>query len=303
MRIVCAVAVILAVFVACGAHAAEVTLFKGEPVRLTGMTVGGWGSGTAIEASDRVFTGTRCIKITTQGMHEGARIEFKNPVELLVAPFDENTYLEFVFGFTTLLREVLGDALEEGYNFVIPLDQITDNSGLALDLISRPTIKSVRIVLESSDGRSVEATAGVPWNDKDGWYKIDVPYKSLGFVKQGESFKVSRITIGTDTPDTIFLGQLATTQDNSPIRVSPGLDQIVAVGDTVYLRAEIEGGCSNLKCSWNFGDRDPEGDDAFGDTVAHMYRKAGDFTVKVTVTDLNGVKEPVVKTLKVTVDG
>jgi hypothetical protein len=295
-------AMILAVLLACNVNAAEVTLFKGEPIRLTGITVGGWGSGSAVEGSDRVFTGTRCITITSQGMHEGARIDFKNPVELLVSPFDENTYLEFVFGFTTILRENFGRYLDAGYSFYLPLDQLFSDSGMALDVISRPTIRAIRIVLESSDGRTVEATVGVPWVESDGWYRVDVPYKALGFTKQGESFKVSRITIGTDTNDTIYLGQIATVQDENPIRVDPGLDQIVAVGDTVYFRAEIEGGCSSLRCSWNFGDRDPEGDDAFGDTVAHMFRKGGDFSVKVTVADMNGIKETVVKTLQVQVN-
>jgi hypothetical protein len=175
------------------------------------------------------------------------------------------------------------------------------SGGQEFDVPSRPKVNRVRVVLESAGGRSVEATAEVPTARDEGWYKIAVPFKVLG-LKEGDSFPVSRILVFTDVPDTIFVGQIGTVRDDTPITAYAGEDQVVAVYDTVTLRAEAEGGASLLRYSWNFGDRDPNGEDASGIMVNHKFSKGGDFTVKLTVSDVWGLKKPVVETIKITVN-
>ncbi len=301
MRKLCALSLVVAVcLISVAANAyimdanADVMLFKGDPIRDSGITVGGWGSGTAVEATDRVYTGSRSIKISTQGLHQGAALSFKSPIVLLSQQTDlNNKYLEFIVAFNTVLRSGFG--LSGGSSAAYY------SGSQEIEIPMKPKVTRLRIVVESVEGKSIEATASVPVNSVDGWYRIAIPFKALG-IKADDQFSVSRIMIFGDVPDTMFLGQIGTTVDDTPITADIGDDQVVAIHDMVTFRAEAEGGVSMLKYSWNFGDRGPAGEDASGEIVTHRYAKGGDFTVKLTVSDVWGIKEPVVQTIKVAVN-
>jgi hypothetical protein len=156
----------------------------------------------------------------------------------------------------------------------------------------KPKATQVRVVIETPDDRSEEATQPMPDRDEEGWYKVSVPFKSLHF-KTGESFPISRILIFTDVPDTFYLGEIITVRDDTPIIVNDIDDQVIAIYDTVTFRADAEGGASTLRYEWNFGDKSPDGVDATGGIVNHQYMKSGDFKVVLTVSDALGVKKPV----------
>jgi hypothetical protein len=304
MRKLYAVALIIALCLIANAASAEIILFKGDPVRNNGIIISGWGSGTAIEASDRVYTGRVSIKVNTQGLHEGARIDFKNPVDLLSEPFDDSTYLQFVLGFSMLVKDGMG-----GISSSFPgrsTAAVASGSGgyysggQEIEIPSRPRSRSLRVVLESTDGKSVEVTSDIPSKSENGWFNVCIPFKVLGF-KPGDSFPVSRILVFTDVPDNMFIGQIGSMKDNTPITVDIGDEQTIAVVDTITFRAVAEGGASMLRYSWNFGDRDSEGEDATGEIVNHRFTKGGDFNVKLTVRDYWGIKKPVTKTVKIVV--
>lgn len=295
----------LAVCLIGSAVSADIELFKGDPIRVAGLTLSGWGSGTAMEASDKVFTGTRCIKIVSQGLHEGGCLIYKNPIEIISGTVDDSDYLQFILGFTQMVREGTNTPVGPGVPGGLsggPSPRGSYYSGSQeFEIPSRPKVNEIRVVLQSDDGRTVEVTQDVPTARDEGWYKIAIPFKVLG-LKQGESFRVTRILIFTDVPDTIFLGQISTMKDDTPITVYAGEDQVVAIYDTVTIRAEAEGGANMLRYSWNFGDRDPDGEDASGIMMSHKYTRGGDFTITLTVSDLWGIKKPAVKKIKITVN-
>jgi hypothetical protein len=292
MRNIYALAILLAMLICGLAGAAEITLFKGDPIRDTGITLGGWGSGSAEESSERTYVGTRSIKIATNGLHEGGRIDFKNPIELLSGTFDDADYLQFILIFPSPLSKGSGGSLMPGAGSSMPTAASDYSEYDEYDTQLKPKATQVRIVIETPDSRGKEASQPMPDRDEEGWYKISVPFKSLNF-KTGESFPISRILVFTDVPDTFYLGEILTVRDDSPIIVNELDDEVIAIYDTVAFRADAEGGASTLRYEWNFGDKSPDGVDATGGIVNHQYMKAGDFKVVLTVSDALGVKKPV----------
>ncbi|MBI2843541.1 MAG: PKD domain-containing protein [Armatimonadetes bacterium] len=280
----------------------EIVLFNGEPAYTTGITVGGWGSGSAIEVGDRVYNGSRSIKITSQGLHEGGCVIFKNPVDILSEPFDDNTYLQFIMQFATVTRSDVVEAYGPGFGAMpMPGFPFPGSYNMDSDIPSKPKVGNVRIVLVSADGREIDVTQAVPPHSEGGWYTFGIPFKVLG-IKQGESFPVSRIMLFTDVPDSVFLGQISTGEDDTPITAYAGEDQVVAIYDSVVFQAEAEAGGSVLRYDWNFGDAGAAGVDGTGEVVMHQYRKGGDYTVTLTVSDIWGMKAPVTSTCVVTVN-
>lgn len=306
MRKLCVVVLVLAVGFIGSTAMGETLLFKGDPISSVGITLGGWGSGSAVEATDHLFTGSRCIKIRSEGLYEGGYVAFKDPINMLSNAFDDNAYLELTVLLTALDREGAGLDGNPGFG-VHTFSGIGTyvSNGQEFRVPIRPKVKNLRIVLESSEGRKIESNQSIPAYDDEGWYKIAIPFKTLG-LKNGDTFNVSRIVIGTDYPDTIFVGQIGTVVDDNPITCNAGDDQIIAINDMVTFRAQAEGGISQLQYNWNFGDRnrpdDPEAYDATGEIVNHRFTKGGEYTVKLTVTDKSGIKKPAVHTVQVTVN-
>lgn len=277
---------------------ADVAIFKGEPVSAAGITIGGWGSGSAVEASERFYEGTRSVKVTTQGLHQGGRIDYRNPVEIIEPGVDENCYIHIVMVFPSLIRQGSPIFVTPGFGAKSVPDEPTPVTSVSPyyyeeEIPTRPKINLFRIVLESADGESVDAISSVPFDaDDDGWYKISIPFKALGLLGKS-SFRVSRVLMFSDVPDTFYVGLIATIKDTTPIVVQPGDEQVVAVGDTVTFQAEAYGGGTPLRYSWNFAERgDDDGEDAVGRIVSHVFKKGGDYNVKLTVYDVWGIKKP-----------
>lgn len=305
MRNLCVILAVLAVWLIAGSSQAEAVLFGGDPLSASGIAIGGWGSGSAFEASDRVLVGSRSIKVTTQGLHEGARIDFKNPVGLISDGISDEDYLQFAFSFTTVATGTGPGFMGPGFGAIsMPGGGMPMGPGVMyqdMEVPSKTKINSVRLVIESADGKSIEASQDVPPAGEDGWYRVAVPFKYLG-LKQGDSFRVSRVLVFTDVPDTFYVGEIAAVRDTTPIVADPGEEQDVAIYDIVSFRAEAEGGACSLRYSWNFGDNGTDGEDATGEIVSHKYRKGGEFTVRLTVTDAWGIKKPVITTTTATVN-
>jgi hypothetical protein len=74
----------------------SIALYAGE----TGDVMpAGWGSGKAEVSGENVLVGTRSLKVTTQGLYQGARLDFRNPVDLTQAFAAPNAYLRLQLRF------------------------------------------------------------------------------------------------------------------------------------------------------------------------------------------------------------
>jgi hypothetical protein len=292
--------VVAAILVSCAAMA-EIDLFKGIA---SGYRPGTWGSGFCTLVNDRPFAGNCVIKITTQGLHEGGRLDFTTPVQMVSEDVDSE-YLQFTIRFTTI-------SLTSDNAFFGPGFNVTSMPGLMnpkmaayyyqeTDVPIRAKISTLRLVMMSSDEKSVEICTGVPMKSEEGWFKISIPMKKFGF-KAGDSFQLSRMMFFSDIPDTFAIGQISVIKDDVPITANPGEDQEVPVNEPVLLTADADGGSTELSYSWNFGDSGGAGEDATGPVVTHRFKSGGDYTVKLTVSDAWGIKAPVTVSTLVSVN-
>lgn len=71
------------------------TIFRGDPKASSGITVNGWGSGTATEDDKVHMSGTISYKIATQGYYQGASLNVATPFDLAPYLANKNTCLQF----------------------------------------------------------------------------------------------------------------------------------------------------------------------------------------------------------------
>jgi PKD repeat protein len=106
-----------------------------------------------------------------------------------------------------------------------------------------------------------------------------------------------------DVPDNFYIGDISLVQTDLNITdVSAGEEQEIAEGDVADFTGAASGG-AGLKFSWDFDSEDGVHEDAIGKKVSFRYRKAGTYTVTLTVSDPTGVMKPVSKTTVVKVNG
>jgi len=169
-----------------------------------------------------------------------------------------------------------------------------------IDPYDVPKATHVRFVFESDTGLSVsvEEPTGVIDPD-DNWLRIAVPMSKLKLPADVKEFRLKRLVIATDgpgtstTPATMFLGEAKIVEDDQPIKVDPIGSQTIALGDEVVLLAEARGGVSSLKYSWDWDARNGIQDETVGKIGRCTYTKGGDYTITLTVSDVDGIKTPV----------
>ena len=73
----------------------------------------------------------------------------------------------------------------------------------------------------------------------------------------------------------------------------------MSAASPVVFHGTGDGGASALRYTWNFGASGTTAEEAEGQTVQTQYDTAGDYTVTLTVSDLDGIKKPATSTLAV----
>lgn len=279
-----------AVLVLCsaGAFAAtdrEVYIYRGESIADLGITVGSWGSGRATESAEKVLTGSKSLKLTTQSLYSGARIDFPQPVTLFTDGIDTKRYVLFTFYFNEVQQ--VDPAAGSPYAYEVEPYNV-------------PKASLVRFVFASDSGQklSVDQIAN-PLDPDDNWVRIAVPLAKFKALEGVTEFRLKRLVVSTDIPSTLYLGEIKLVTDSSPITVGSLSSQTVAIYDEVLLNPESDGGVSSLKYSWDFNAANgiqPESNMRVG---RYVYVKGGDYDITLTVSDADGIKSPV--TVKTTV--
>lgn len=290
-NLVWALSFILAVGV-CAAHAAdapatrEIVIFKGDDPAQDGIELGGWGSGKAVRSKEKVLTGAWSIKITSQGLYSGGRLDFSRPVALFSDGIDPKRYIQFAFFFNETQRVDLG-----GRAFWFDVEPYT---------VPRASLLRFVFISDSDVVVSAEQPTN-PLDPDDNWMRVAVPlakFRSAGDISE---FRLKRLLIFSDIPGTFYLGEMKLITDNTPIKVRPLDSQTVAVMDQLAFMAEAEGGVSSLRYTWDFDASDGIQPEATGKLAQYVYTRGGEFTVTLTVSDADGLKEPVTVTAVITV--
>lgn len=289
------------------ADARSVRLYAGEPLGSVGIKVSAWGSGSAKQSSDPGPTGTNSIEMDTSNLYSGAFITFDKPVEIAdPAQIAQNDYLHFELKFKTMTQMGLTDPSRtpsaKGDFLPLPLDYYGNYYGE--DLPQVPKVRIVRVVLYSADGRVVSHSGPVvvKQTDEDGWIAVMLPLAGFGLNAQSRGFPLKSICIGGDYADKIWIGEIGIITDDSQVYVDSLDEQDVGTLDVLLFRGVAEAGRTPLLYSWDFNSRDGIQEDAVGELVQVVYRKAGTYTVTLTVKDPDGLKKSATTSADVTVN-
>lgn len=251
----------------------EAYIYKGSPLSDEGIIAGSWGSGKAVESKKAILTGSDSIEITTQGYYAGGKLEFTKPVTLYTATPEASRYLVFTFFFNDV--KTVDPAAGTGYSFDV-------------EPYSIPRVSKVRFVFISDNGASISAEEPTGALDPDDqWVRIAVP---LAKFKAG-GFNLKKLLIFSDIPNTFYLGEIKLMTDTTPITVDSIGSQTVAVYDHVFLTAKADGGVSTLKYSWDFDSSNGIQEEQTGKVAHYVFTRGGDFTITLTVSDVDGLKK------------
>jgi len=167
-----------------------------------------------------------------------------------------------------------------------------------------PVLKQIRLIITTSDGKKSEAyiPANTSGPGDQGWTTVAVPLQAIsGFDRTNKM--ISQIGLAGNTTATFYVGDLRVVDDSTPIRGEANTREInAALGDEYTLTATGFGGSSILRYTWDFDDKDGIQVDAEGQSITHKFRKAGNYTITVTIQDYFGLKQPYTSTIKVVVN-
>lgn len=164
-------------------------------------------------------------------------------------------------------------------------------------------LKSMRLIVTTTDGKKSEAYIPVSTSSgSSAWRTAAIPLQAIsGFDKTNK--EVKEIAFAGDVTTTFYLGDLRVINDTTPITGDPNVrDLNLALGDSIDLGASGFGGSSILKYSWDFDDKDGIQEDATGQWVKKQFRKPGNFTITLTISDQFGLKKSYSTTIKAKVN-
>jgi PKD repeat protein len=160
------------------------------------------------------------------------------------------------------------------------------------------------VIITTTDGKKSEAYIPVATNSSGdkGWRTAAIPLQAIsGFDKTNK--EVKEIGFAGDVTTTFYIGDLRVINDTTPITGEPNTRELnLALGDWVNLAANGYGGSSILKYSWDFDDKDGVQEDATGQVVKRQFRKPGNFTITLTISDEFGLKKAYSTTIKAKVN-
>ena len=262
----------------------EKVLYDGKPAAEAGITIGPWGSGAVEESTDQIVANSKSIKIASQGLYSGARIDFSPSVTLYTDTPSNSEYLRLLISFSSM--DSIPSVLEFGEPTV------------------RPRVTKIRVVLypDGEDVPLIEAVIPVGATDQDGWWPVAMPLLQFKAPIGEKMLKIKRMIICSDAVETMFLGEIRTITDTTPIVVEPLDMQVTQANYPVALVGVATGGISPLAYYWDFNKGDGIQEDAFGEQIVHMFRKPGEYTATLTVKDVFGVKKPATTTVSIEIN-
>jgi hypothetical protein len=265
---------------AASAATQDIAIFKGDDPTQDGISLGGWGSGGAAKTKEQILDGGWSIKISTQGLYAGGKIEFTQPVTLFSGTIDPTRYVQFAIFFreTQVINPAAG----------------TDYGWSDVEPYTKPKAGKVRFVFVSDSGQTIEAvepTAAI--DPDDNWMRVAVPLAKFKSIAGITEFRMKQLLIFTDIPSTIYLGSMKLATDTTPIKVDPLDPRTIAIMDQQFFVATATGGVSSLKYSWDFDSSNGLQADSSDRIAKYVYKTGGEYTVTLTVGDADGLKEPV----------
>lgn len=294
-------------------------------VKDQGISLKGWGSGTASETNEMAFDGTSSIRVSSRNYFQGGILNYSSPVNLASAFDSKDNLLWITFQVptgSTALGGGSGPSLPGGIggdskggggqkgggtgggNLNAPIPGGKGGGAAGGDSSSAPAVTMLRVVLTTSDGKKSETYLNLSSTkaDEKGWRSVGVPLQAIsGFSKTNKM--ISAMAFSTDSVASVYVGEVKIQSDATPIYGEPNVREMnLALGDQVTFSGSGFGGATPLRYTWDFDSADGVGVDSEGQSVIRRFRKPGDYTITLTITDIYGLKKPYTTTIKVTVN-
>lgn len=304
----------------------SMVLFRGDT---SNLSLGSWGSGTLEATKEAVAEGNFGLKVTTHGMYQGGRMDFRTPVDLAPALSNSKAYLRilvrFIGGSSTGSGFGGGNfgGADEGAGRGFPGSGGSSGGGRfqggppggfpgspggfggfggGSSSDTGIPFQNMRFLLTMMDGSQVELVRQVESAAKDDanqWDRITIPFATIvkkmgGKAATGDGAKLKSIAFFGDKFGQFYIGEVNVAADETEISIAPLEDQIFFAQQPTLFVGSAEGGSSTLKYSWDFDASDGIQEDATGRVAQHTFPKSG---------SSNGQKEYVVTLTVIDVDG
>jgi hypothetical protein len=285
-----------------------------------------WGSGTIAETNEMAFSGTTSVRVSSRNFFQGGIMVFGSPVDLAALSADKSNMLMVTVQSSTAETTFTNQGGRPGGGGGASLGGAaagggaggvdaggggrgnaggTTGGGSAVQNVTiDATLTKVRAIVTTTDGKKsevyIDLTSALP--NAKGWKSVGVPLMSIpGFERTNKTIK--EIAFSGDTIGTFYVGEIKVLNDTTPLYVEPTVREAnLALGDEVSITAIGSGGASQLRYTWDFDAGNGVDVDAEGMTVRRKFRKPGEYTITLTVSDKFGLKKPYSTTIKVTVN-
>lgn len=286
-----------------GSQPVTFTLYRGEGDS-GNIALSSWGSGKAEPTTENVLLGDAAIKVTTHGMYQGGRIDFKSPVDLAAAIANGRTYLRMMARFNTSSGSNVGGfpgGGNPGSGGGFPGGNGGDGGGFSStgSLANTAPFERMRFIAVMANGDRYELVRPLdmkPTEDPDAYLPVSLPiasiFKSAKKRISGDGAKLKSFVICGDKYQQFQIGEIQVVTDDTDISVNPLEDQIAFINNDVVFSGDAEAGDSNLKFSWDWDARDGIQEDTVGRSVTKVFTRAGKYVITLTVSDVDGLKKP-----------
>ena len=304
-----ALAMVSGVCVVADAQPAATAIYPGGSPQSAGVRLAGSGSGTLTPDATHVFAGGGSLKLVTQGLYQGGIIQLDKPYDLSGLLSNKNAYVQVAF--LPPSTQTGGPGGNPGGGFPggakgpgsggnsagTPYGGLTKGpkaSGSSSERFQKAhSLENLRVVFVTGGGHAIDKRAPVEYaNDEAGWKVISFPISSLPGLS-GSDGTIKEVRIYGDTSGTIYIGKIGTVVDTTALMIEPIPEKTVTANQKYRYSASAHGGATPLVYSWDWDESDGIQDESDGRSASHMYRKAGDYKVTVTVIDPYGIKAPV----------
>jgi len=305
---------------AAAAGAPEITLYDGKAAGPTEPSVADWGGGTGKESTETYLFGGHSLKVTMLDLFQGARITFPTPVSLagdnrvfqmtirrggVALHYDPRTTSPLPPGDAAAFGQFPGGGggSQGGFQGGGYQNRRGGRRGGRRGQEPAaviPPVTNVRLSFTFADGRQADILRPVPAESDalagEGWYSVNVPASALKLAAGPEPLLKS-VTVGGDHYGVFFVGRMKIGTDTPTVAVTIDAPDTVLPGQPVTVAAKGGSLFSALKYSWDLDEGNGADDRQTGEAVTARYFEGGqDHTVTLTVTDLDGARQPVTLT-------
>lgn len=278
-----------------------------------GISLMGWGSGTIGETDEAKFEGSWSLRVTTRNLFQGGLIRMSRPVDLSGQFADKNNLMRVTLSLPSTVvvsggggggNAGKGPGLGGGGRLGGEESSAGGGGDLGSTTLAPATLKTLRFVISTTDGLKSEAYVPITTSGSGerGWRSVAIPLNAInGFGRTNKIVK--EIGVSGDALATFYIGDMRVFSDSTPISgdfTFKGTN--LALGDERELRANGYGGASILRYTWDFDAKDGIQVDAEGQVIKKKFRKAGDYTITLTISDVAGLKKPYSTTVQIRVN-